>query len=616
MIYVGWLALLVTAQTASAQAQLTDDLRMSANGNATFGYQGNYGNSIPSNHGLTFGGSGNISGSYYDPNFLNFNITPYYNQSRVNSSFQSLTDSSGVAANVNLFSGSHFPGNASYRYDHDSTGNFGLAGQPDFTTIGNGQGFSVGWSALVPEWPTFSVNYSYGTGSGNVYGTNEETSSNNQTLNLRTTYEVAGFHLNGFFDHTNFNSKFPFFLTGGAGSEFSRSHGNDFGVSASHTLPLHGAISINFNRADVTSNFGTNLDPNSDLPSTTNDSNYTTTAETIYANFRPTMKFGFFASQSYINNLSGYFYQNAVNGGGLLPPGDLGSSSNSSTLGGGANYQFTKALFGQVQASYYNQSYFGKTYTGTYVSGTVNYARRLWDLFSFSGSIIDSSNGQGTNNVGFVANVNYFHRFGKWETSGAFSYSQNVQSLLITYTTSYWNYNGNVHRNLGRGTQWTAAVNGSHSGYTNQPGTVNHTESYTTSLSLRRISVNANYAKGYGNSVLTANGLQPQQPAPGLLPGYLIVYNGTSYGGGVAITPVPRLTVSGTYAHVESETLSNSILSNNKTQIISSQLQYRLRKISLLAGYTQFSQGISAAGTPTGKENSYFVGVTRWFNFF
>jgi hypothetical protein len=336
----------------------------------------------------------------------------------------------------------------------------------------------------------------------------------------------------------------------------------------------------------------------------------------VYATFRPTMKLGFFANQSYINNLSGYFYQNASTGGGLLPPGDLGSDSNSSTLGGGANYQFTTALFGQVQASYYNQTYFGHTYTGTYVSGTVNYARRLWNLFSFSGSVIDSSNGQGTNNVGFVGNVNYFHRFGNWETSGAFSYSQNVQSLLITYTTSYYSYNGNVHRKLGRGTQWTAAVNGSHSGYTNQPGTVNHTETFSTNLSLRRISLNANYSKGYGNSLLTGTGIQPQPPTPGLLPGYLIVYNGTSYGGGVAITPIPRLTVAGTYAHVESETLSSSVLSNNKTQIIAGQLQYRLRKISLLAGYTQFSQGISAAGTPTGKDTSYFVGVTRWFNFF
>ena len=150
-ICVGSLMLLAAAPRASAQVQLGDELRMNASGLLTFGYNGNYGNVISSNHGLNFGADGNLSGSYHDPNFLNFTVSPYYNQSRANSSFQSLTDSSGVTGTVNFFSGSHFPGYASYRYDHDSTGTFGVIGQPNFTTVGNGQGFSVGWSELLPQ---------------------------------------------------------------------------------------------------------------------------------------------------------------------------------------------------------------------------------------------------------------------------------------------------------------------------------------------------------------------------------------------------------------------------------------------------------------------------------
>ena len=64
--------------------------------------------------------------------------------------------------------------------------------------------------------------------------------------------------------------------------------------------------------------------------------------------------------------------------------------------------------------------------------------------------MIESSNGLGTNALGFIANVNYYHRFGPWETSGTFSYAQNVQAYLITYTTSYYNYNANIHRRFGR----------------------------------------------------------------------------------------------------------------------------------------------------------------------
>ena len=54
-----------------------------------------------------------------------------------------------------------------------------------------------------------------------------------------------------------------------------------------------------------------------------------------------------------------------------------------------------------------------------------------------------------------------------WELSGGLSYAQNVQSLLVTYTTSYYNYNANLHRRLGRGLQWTGAFNGCTADFTN-----------------------------------------------------------------------------------------------------------------------------------------------------
>lgn len=103
------LLLLALAKGADAQVQVGDDLRMNLNGLLTAGYEANYGDQIPSNHGLNFGGSGTLSGSYYDPNFINFTIDPYYNQSRADSSIQSLTNSSGVNATANFFSGSRFP---------------------------------------------------------------------------------------------------------------------------------------------------------------------------------------------------------------------------------------------------------------------------------------------------------------------------------------------------------------------------------------------------------------------------------------------------------------------------------------------------------------------------
>src|SRR5215469_9656638 len=186
--FFGWLGFLLATQFASAQVQIGDNTHMNAGGLFSVGYAGDYGDQIQSSHGLQFGASGNLSGYYYNPNFLNFNVTPYYNQSTADSSFQSLTNASGVAATANFFTGSRFPGSVTYRYDYNSTGNFGLPNTPNFTTQGTGQGFGVTWSALLPDWPTLTVGYQQGSGSGTLYGTNQESSSDQKLFNVHSSY--------------------------------------------------------------------------------------------------------------------------------------------------------------------------------------------------------------------------------------------------------------------------------------------------------------------------------------------------------------------------------------------------------------------------------------------
>lgn len=599
------LMVLVIAQFASAQLALGDNTKMNAGGLFTFGYSGAYGDEIPSSHGLDVGFDGKVSGYYYNPNFLSFNATPYYNQSRANSNSQSLTNASGVNGTANFFTGSNFPGAVSYHYDYNSTGTFGLAEEPNFTTVGRGQGFGINWSALLPDLPTLSVSYSQGKGSGTVFGTNQKTSASTRLFNVRSTYLVAGFRLNAFFDRNSQDSKFPDFLAGQRGST-QDSAGHDFGFNAQHSLPLHGLFAASYNRATASSDYLSNAGKSAST------SNYTYSTENANASFHPTQKLSLNVSQNYTDNLTGYLTQSLVGTGTIVPGLSLGSGSHSSTIGGGANYQFTNYLSAQTQATYYDQYFFGKSYSGYYVSGTLNYGKRLFDTFTFSASVVDSSNGQGNNALGFIGTVNFFRRLGRWQTSGAFSYAQNVQTLLVTYTTSYYNYNANLHRRLVGGLTWTAAFNGTHSGLSHFEGTNSHSESYSTSLSMRRISVNGLYTKANGVSLLGAGGLVGPPPTPGL--NDFIFFGGTSYGGGVSITPIRRLVLSGSFSRSISNTIA-STTSHNNTEIFNAQLQYHLRRIGLQAGYTQFTQGISAAGTPA-KTNSFFVGMTRWVDFF
>lgn len=603
------LLLLAAAPASYAQVQVGDDLRMNMNGLLTGGYSANYGDAVPSSHGLDFGGSTQLNGSYYDPNFLSFTATPYYNQSRADSSFQSLTDASGIDGNANFFTGSRFPGFASYHYDRNSTGTYGLAGMPNFTTIGTSQGFGVGWSALLPEWPTFSVSYSQGSGNGTLYGTTDESNSSTKTLNIHSSYQLAGWRLNGNYQYIDINSTVPSFLSGEEGNDFYHSSGNGFGVNAMHNLPWHGAVSLAYSRTDYSGDSGYTLTQE------TGNSNYTTDQQTALISFQPTLKLSMFVNESYTDNLSGYVYQTIINNGGGTPFSQLDSHSDSVTLSSGVTYNFTRHLYGLAQMTYFDQTYLGRNYNGSYFLATVGYGKRILDTFTVSGSVVESTNKFTDNALGFIGNVNAFRHFGLWEASASFMYAQNVQTLLVTYTTSYYNYNGNLHRRLGRGTQWTGAFNGNHSGFSQNAGTVNESEAFSMSLALRRITATGMYTQYHGQAILTTAGIQPIT-TPGLLIPGLILYNGKSYGGGIGLMPIPRLSISGNYAHATSNTLSATAPSSNTTEIFYGQLQYRLRQITALAGYTKFTQGISATGLAASSNYSYFAGVTRSFNFF
>jgi hypothetical protein len=372
---------------------------------------------------------------------------------------------------------------------------------------------------------------------------------------------------------------------------------------------MHGTFGVNYNRASFNSDYQSPAGPNQ---TSSDSSSYTDSTETANANFHPTPKLSWNISQSYTGNLSGYLAQNEANGGAAPVGVNLGSGSHSFTAGGGAAYTFTPFLTGSAQATYYDQFYFGQSYSGTFMSGTVSYNKKLLDMFTFSLSLIDSSSDLGNNALGFTGYVNYFRRFGGWRTSGQFSYAQNVQTLLITYTTSYYSYNANVARYLSKRSQWTAGFGGSRSGLTNSPGDSNHNESYSTSLSIPRVAISGTFSRSSGISLLGAGGLIVPMPTPGLT--NVILFNGSSYGGGLAVSPVRRLTFAGNYSRSISSTIA-SMTSHNDTEVFNAQMQYHLRRIGLQAGYLRFTQGISAIGSPV-NTTSFFVWMTRWFDFF
>src|ERR1035438_3278438 len=265
-----------------AQSQLKlGENSMNLNGVLSGGYNADYGNLIPSDHSLAFGGTGTLSGFYYNPNFLSYTISPYVNQARDNSSFQSISDASGVNINTSIFAGSNFPGSITYSKAYNSEGNYAIPGVANYTTHGNSDNFGINWSEILPDWPSLSASFQTGTNQYSIYGSNDNGSTNSRSFSLRSSYLLRGFNLNGYFSDGDSHSDIPQVLQGSSQPENSSSSSRGYGFAVGHPLPLNGGFSATVNRSDVDSNFlGYSYNGTIDT--------YTGTAA-----FQPTQKFQF-----------------------------------------------------------------------------------------------------------------------------------------------------------------------------------------------------------------------------------------------------------------------------------------------------------------------------------
>ena len=203
-----------------------------------------------------------------------------------NSNFQSLTNSTGVNANANLFTGSRFPAFASYNYADNSSGILGLTGAPNFTTVGTTQAFGLGWSALLQKLANvrhqlFARDWKWGT-----YTYQSRNEFLTRTLNLRSTYEFAGWRLSGQYQYLKIDSTIPTFLSGGQGNTFSDSSGNNIGLVVIQNLPWHGSVGLTFSHSNYLGNFGSTLEQQNGV------TDYTTNMETINTSFAQRRNWG------------------------------------------------------------------------------------------------------------------------------------------------------------------------------------------------------------------------------------------------------------------------------------------------------------------------------------
>ena len=381
------------------------------------GYTADYGNLNSSDHGFTFGGNANLSGSYYSPSFLSFNVSPYYNQSRANSNSQSISDSSGVSASANLFSGSNYPGSIGYNYSYNSTGIFGLPGFPNYTTNGTGDALNIGWAVNKPGLPNLSFSFLEGHNDYSIYGENSDSTSTFHAFNVHAYYQIAGFNLNAGYLNSASHAEFPEVFTGGT-LETSDSSNNGFYFGVSHKLPWYGSFNVNYNHSYFNSEYA--------------DTTYSGAVDTVNAaaTFHPLDKLNIGASTYYTNNLLGGLYQTIVTSGGVLQQNTPGTTSTSFDMDGYGSYKFTEHIFALANVDYRQQNYLGSNFSGTTVTGSVTYWRFLLGGH-FSSVFSVSRNDNSTTNqgdTGLLALANYSRQLGGWTVNGSANYTQNAQT--------------------------------------------------------------------------------------------------------------------------------------------------------------------------------------------
>src|SRR5215472_14919502 len=162
--------LIVLATTCAAQMQVGDNLRMDLSGNIGYGYNGAINQGL-SSHSNGVIGNANLTGSYFSPNFLNFNIVPFYNRTEGSSVYGNLSNAGGITSSVNLFGGSEFPGTISYNRIMNGTSQFGVPGSEiGLAQHTNTEGWAVGWGELIPDMPTLNANFSVNHDTNSILG--------------------------------------------------------------------------------------------------------------------------------------------------------------------------------------------------------------------------------------------------------------------------------------------------------------------------------------------------------------------------------------------------------------------------------------------------------------
>jgi hypothetical protein len=596
----GLVFVLACAVPANAQVMVGNNLKMLMNGSLGAVYSGNFGNYLGSSHNLGLGLNGTLEGFYYNPQFLYFQVRPYYDRAQFNAESQTITRGTGVDGSVSLFGGSHFPGSISYGRNFDSNSEFRIAGVPAVLGDSSGSNFNVTWSALFSGLPTLQASYSVADSTSTLLGTTDQGKSSSRSFNLNSSYSLGGFSLQGRLGHYNTDLFSPSFLT--AANITSTSSNTNYGVTASRRLPFSGSLGLGWSRTTSESGFD----------------DVTSSSYTVSAGISPLQRLSLSGFFNYTTNAIAAFEQSLFGDAPLSPLVNAGSNSDAIYMNSSATFLIGHGLSVTGYANHRIQNFQEQASTSTQYGGTVNYqkANDLFGFLRFSVGVVNTATQEGNNAVGLVTNVGVSHKFGKWETSADFDYNQDTQTLFDIVTTSNYTYGGMLRRKIHSSANWSASFREARSGLVAQQGNRNISDSFVTNFSWEKYSLSGSYSRSNGQALLGANGTLTPTPVGSLISDYYLTFNARAYAATASTQLFRVLTLSGNYSKVTSNTSQNALSTFNKGDRFNVRLAVRMRRLYFIAGFDRALQNSSAVPGGIRNVNSFYVSLSRWFNLF
>lgn len=612
-IWQAAIVLLLAAPFTFAQLQVGDNTTLKANATAGVGWTGTYdGDDLSA---LTYGFSGTLNGDYYDERFLNWNINPYLNQSKLNSNFYSTSSATGVNALVNFLSSSRTPVQFTYDREHNAEGTFNVPGSTgSYRTVGDGQAIGLTAAYLPEDYPSIQGNFSHSGSSYEILGNPGGGTAHATGFGLSSSYDLLGTRLSGGYTRSFNSSETP--LLGEDHKTLNITSNQDnlqFGASRRLTKWSNG--SFNVGRSHL----------NADYVGSRTDATYDTLSGLLDA--QPTKRLSFNFHVNYSSNLSAQFLSTILNGGKPAKDETAGLSFTSHYLNYGvtSGYNITRELIatGSVNRQVQGQPGF-PDFTTTVMNVGVTWSHQVlggsfgahYGVAHYFSPTLIRENGQivtrDSTFTGQNAAVSYGRSILGFAASSSFSYGRNLTTLLVGYVQRNYSANGSLSRNV---KNWNFSVSSSYSDahIENITVTDSSNQSYAASMSHKSLGLSANYSRGNGSGLLVGTNIIPN-PAPGDLP--LVLFRGESYGGGLSYRPLRRWTISSSFTKLKYNTTNQDLNSNNTSEQFFLRSDYHFRQMFFNFGYSHLTQGFGVGVVKPVTIDTVFFGVSRRFDIF